>query len=188
MTVISPKKEGAKPSETAQPTIKVWDPIVRLFHWTVVAACVLNLFVLEEGRYWHRVTGYVVAGAIAVRVIWGFVGTRYALFSDFLPTPEKIRAQLRDMMNGSEQRHIGHNPLASTMMLCLMALLAATAMTGWMSTLDTFWGEKWLEQLHGILANSIMVLAFVHAGAAVVESLRHRENLVWSMVTGRKKA
>ena len=71
MTMVSSQKEGLASSNTAQRMIKVWDPVVRLFHWTVVAACILNLVVLEEGKYWHRVTGYVVATAIAVRVVWG---------------------------------------------------------------------------------------------------------------------
>jgi len=188
MTRIPMKKEGVQPSDATLQTVEVWDPVVRLFHWTVVTACTLNLFILEEGKYWHRVTGYAVAAAIAVRVIWGFVGTKHARFGDFLPTPQKVMDQILDILDGNEKHYLGHNPLASIMMLLLMALLAATALTGWMTTLDAFWGEKWLEKLHGIIANGIMVLAFVHAGAAIVESWRHKENLVWSMVTGRKRA
>ena len=189
MSAISLKKkeEGQEPSDIAE-TIRVWDPVVRLFHWTIVAACTLNLFILEEGKYWHRITGYVVATAIVIRILWGFVGTKHARFSDFLPTPRRVMEQIFDMIDGSERRYLGHNPLASVMMLLLMALLAATVLTGWMTTLDAFWGEKWLEKLHGTIANGIMVLAFVHAGAAIIESWRHRENLVWSMVTGRKRA
>ncbi|NEJ74933.1 cytochrome B [Rhizobium phaseoli] len=188
MTAISPKKEGASPSNPALKDVKVWDPIVRLFHWTVVVACTLNLFILEEGKYWHRMTGYVVVVALTVRFIWGFVGTKHARFKDFFPTSRKIKEQVRGIIARQEERYLGHNPLASVMMLVLIALLAATALTGWMTTLDAFWGEKWLEQLHGTIANSIMILVFIHAGAAILESWRHRENLVWSMVTGRKKA
>ncbi|EJB07226.1 cytochrome b [Rhizobium leguminosarum bv. trifolii WSM597] len=188
MTVISPRKEGASPSNAAAKSVKVWDPVVRVFHWTVVVACTLNLFILEEGKYWHRMTGYVVAAAIGIRLIWGFVGTKHALFSDFFPTPRKVIDQIRGIVGRNEKRHLGHSPLASAMMLLLIALLMATVTTGWMTTLDAFWGEKWLERLHGTIANSIMVLAFIHGGAAILESWRHRENLVWSMVTGRKKA
>ncbi|MBB3308296.1 cytochrome b [Rhizobium sp. BK196] len=191
MSAISLKKkeeEGQEPSEAATETIRVWDPVVRLFHWTVVTACALNLFILEEGKYWHRITGYIVAAAIVIRIIWGFAGTKHARFSDFLPTPRRVMEQILDMIDGNERRYLGHNPLASVMMLALMALLAATALTGWMTTLDAFWGEKWLEKLHGTIANGIMVLALIHAGAAIVESWRHKENLVWSMVTGRKRA
>lgn len=188
MTAISSRKEGISPSNAAPEIVKVWDPVVRIFHWTVVVACSLNLFILEEGKYWHRATGYVVAAAIAIRLIWGFIGTKHARFTDFFPTPRKVKDQVRGIIERKEKRHLGHNPLASVMMLLLITLLAATALSGWMTTLDAFWGEKWLEQLHGTIANSIMVLVFIHAGAAIVESWRHRENLVWSMVTGRKKA
>ncbi len=188
MPSASSKKEGGPPSNMSPNTVKVWDPVVRVFHWTVVAACTLNLFILEEGKYWHRMTGYAVAVALAIRLVWGFIGTKHARFADFFPTPQKVVAYIVGIAKGNEKRHLGHNPLASVMMLLLMGLLTATAVTGWMTTLDAFWGEKWLEQLHGTIANSIMVLVFIHAGAAIVESWRHRENLVLAMVTGRKKA
>ncbi|ACE90004.1 cytochrome B [Rhizobium phaseoli] len=188
MTAISSRKESVSPSDTIPRSIKVWDPIVRIFHWTIVTACTLNLFILEEGKYWHRLTGYVVGAAIAVRLIWGFIGTKHARFTDFWPTPRRVRDQIASIIDRNENRYLGHNPLASMMMLLLVALLAATALTGWMTTWDAFWGEKWLERLHGTIANSIMVLVFIHAGAAVLESWRHRENLIWAMVTGRKNA
>ncbi|MBX4927618.1 cytochrome b/b6 domain-containing protein [Rhizobium binae] len=188
MTAISSRQEGILPSDTTPKSVKVWDPIVRIFHWTIVTACTLNLFILEEGKYWHRMTGYVVGVAIAIRLVWGFIGTKHARFTDFWPTPRRVRDHITSIIDRKENRYLGHNPLASVMMLLLVALLAATALTGWMTTWDAFWGEKWLEQLHGTIANSIMVLVFIHAGAAVLESWRHRENLIWAMVTGRKNA
>lgn len=169
-------------------TVRVWDPVVRLFHWTVVIAVCLNLFILKPGRLYHRYAGYVVIGVVLIRLVWGFIGSRHARFSDFLPTPSRLVPYLKALLRGEEPRHIGHNPAAAVMMLALMGLLLATGITGWMTTLDAFWGEDWLQELHGGLANAIMVLALVHAAAAIVESLRHRENLVWSMVTGRKRA
>ena len=178
----------ASGDDTPPRTVRVWDPVVRLFHWTVVTACVLNLFILRPGKLYHRYVGYVVIAAVLIRLVWGFVGSHHARFADFFPTPGRLIPYLRDLLAGRDQRHIGHNPAAAVMMLGLMALLLATAVTGWMSTLDAFWGEDWLEELHGGLANAILVLALIHAAAAIVESLRHRENLVWAMVTGRKRA
>lgn len=169
-------------------TVRVWDPVVRLIHWTVVVAVSLNLFILKPGRLYHRYVGYVVIGAVSIRLVWGFVGTRHARFSDFFPTPGRLIPYVKALLRGEEPRHIGHNPAAAVMMLALLVLLLATGITGWMTTLDAFWGEDWLEELHGGFANAIMVLALVHAAAAIIESLRHRENLVWSMVTGRKRA
>jgi len=166
-------------------SVRVWDPVVRLFHWTVVAGCVLNLFVLEDLP--HEIVGYIVAAALAVRLVWGFIGTHYARFSEFFPTPGRLRAYLGALLAGREPRMLGHNPAGALMMFALMALLAGVCLTGWMMGLDTFWGEDWLEELHEGLANAILVFALMHAAAAIWESWRHGENLVWSMVTGRKR-
>ena len=51
--------------------IKVWDPVVRVFHWATVLLCVLNLFILEEGARNHRYAGYALAGLLALRIVWG---------------------------------------------------------------------------------------------------------------------
>lgn len=186
MTSRSAQAGGVAPP-AAGAGVRVWDPVVRLFHWTVVTGCVLNLFILEDGDLAHEIVGYVVAAALAIRLVWGFVGTKYARFSDFVPTPSRLVAYLSALLRGREPRMLGHNPAGGLMMLALMALLAGVCLTGWMSTLDAFWGEEWLEELHETLANAIIVLALLHAAAALFESWRHRENLVWAMVTGWKK-
>lgn len=169
-------------------TVMVWDPVVRVFHWTVVAGCLMNLLVLEDGKAAHRIVGYVVAGALAIRFVWGFVGTRHARFADFLPGPRRLLAYVGALVGGREPRTLGHNPLGAVMMVALMALLAGVSLTGWLSTTDAFWGAEWLEELHEILGEAIIPLALIHAMAALFESWRHRENLVWAMVTGRKRA
>ena len=170
-----------------QNTVKVWDPVVRGFHWGVVAGCTLNLFVLEEGRLPHRWVGYTIAGLLAVRIVWGFIGSGYARFSSFFPTPARLFPYARDLLNRREKRELGHNPLAAVMMFALMLLLGLTVTSGYMQTLDAFWGIKWVKATHEFAANAIMVLASVHALAALAESWLHRENLIWSMVTGRKR-
>jgi cytochrome b len=168
-------------------TERVWDPVVRIFHWIVVAGCVINLFIVTDDEPVHLVTGYIVAAALAVRVVWGFVGTRHARFSDFVPTPGALIEYVGLALRGREPRYVGHNPAAAVMMLALMGLLAVVSLTGWMSTLDMFWGVEWVEELHEGAAEAILWLALIHAAAALYESLRHGENLVWAMVTGRKR-
>ncbi len=175
-------------ADSSAATVKVWDPVVRLFHWTIVTGVVLNLWVFEHGKYAHRVAGYVVVAALAIRLVWGIVGTRHARFSDFFPTPRRVVAHVEALWRGEDARQLGHSALGALMMLTLMAILAGLGLTGWMMGLDAFWGVQWVEDLHGILANAIMVLAILHIVAAVVESVRHRENLPWAMVTGRKRA
>lgn len=168
--------------------IKVWDPVVRLFHWGLALGCIANLTVLREARAVHRYVGYALLAAIAVRLFWGFVGTQHARFKDFAPSPRGLRSYLAGLVRGQEPRHVGHNPAGALMMLALMGLVAACGVTGWMMGLDAFWGEPWLEATHEIVANIILAMAILHVLAAALESWRHRENLVMSMVTGWKRA
>ncbi|MEX6506719.1 cytochrome b/b6 domain-containing protein [Jiella sp. M17.18] len=187
MSAVSEQGGAIRPLRQ-EATVRVWDPVVRLFHWGVVTGCVLNLFILEEGKTAHRYVGYTVAALLAIRLVWGFVGTRHARFADFVPMPGSLIAYTRALLRGEEPRFVGHNPLAAVVMLALMLLLALTAGSGFMMTLDAFWGVKWVKEVHAVCANSIMLLAGLHALAAIVESFRHRENLVGAMVTGRKRA
>ncbi|TLG71863.1 cytochrome b/b6 domain-containing protein [Methylocystis sp. B8] len=166
----------------------VWDPIVRLFHWTVVLGCLADLYVFEEGGRLHRWVGYLVALALIVRVIWGVVGSKHARFTDFVPRPSNFSRYVAARFRGEEQRFLGHNPAGAVMMLSLMGLLVAVSVTGWMLTLDGFFGSQSLEDIHEAIANSILILAGAHACAALLESWRHRENLVLSMITGYKRA
>jgi cytochrome b len=172
--------------QTDPGTVRVWDPVVRLFHWTVVAGCAIN-WIVEEGNKVHRAVGYVVAGMVAVRVLWGFVGAGHARFADFIPKPTELFSYVRQLISRNEPRFIGHNPAGAVMILALLASLIAVSVTGWMMGLDRFFGNETLEELHEAFATTILVLAAVHVGAAVFESVRHRENLIKAMFTGRKR-
>jgi cytochrome b len=169
-------------------TIRIWDPVVRIFHWTVVLGCVLNLAVFDDGKAAHRWIGYGVALALTLRVVWGFIGSKHARFADFAPSAAAIVTYLKALVHGTEPRYLGHNPAGAAMMLTLMALLAAVSLTGWLLTLDANFGNEFLEGLHETLANAILLLAGLHVVAALFESWRHGENLIKSMITGRKPA
>lgn len=192
---MSHPASGAAPrpgSDTLTPhppaRVKVWDPLVRLFHWTVALGCIANLTILREVKVAHRYVGYAVLAAVAIRLVWAFVGTQHARLTDFAPSPRRLASYLRSLVRGREPRYIGHNPAGAVMMLTLIGLVGLCGVTGWMMGLDAFWGEGWVEAMHEGAANVILVMAIVHVLAALVESWRHRENLVLSMVTGLKRA
>ncbi|MDM7947789.1 MAG: cytochrome b/b6 domain-containing protein [Oceanibaculum nanhaiense] len=168
--------------------ITVWDPYIRLFHWTLAAAIAVAWLSAEEWDALHEWTGYLIAGLLATRLVWGLIGSRYARFSHFVRSPAAVRAYLRDMLKGRERRYLGHNPAGAAMILALIVVIAATAVTGWMGTLDRFWGLEWVEELHETLANLLLVLVPLHVAGVVLASQRHRENLVRAMIVGRKRA
>jgi cytochrome b len=168
--------------------VKVWDPVVRILHWTMALGVIANLTLLREIKELHNIVGYVVLGALTVRILWGFVGTRHALFGDFVPRPGTLIGYLKAMLARREPRYIGHNPAGSVMIIGLLILLAMLGVSGWMMSLDRYWGVAWVETLHETIANVVMVAAILHVVAAIFESMRHHENLPWSMITGYKRA
>jgi cytochrome b len=166
--------------------VRVWDPVVRSLHWTVVAGCAVNL-ILENGRTLHRSVGYVVAFAVAARLFWGFVGTPYARFTSFVPRPAALREYLGRWVRRREPRYVGHNPAGAVMIVALLGLLAGISVTGWMLGLDRFFGDERLQSVHAAMAEALMPLVVLHVLGALIEGFRHRENLIKSMLTGRKR-
>ena len=179
MSGLATEADGAR--------VKVWDLVVRIFHWTTVFGCILNLFILEGGEWPHEWVGYSVAAVLTFRIVWGFIGTRHARFAEFLPSPKKLSVYLVALAKGKEPRTLGHNPAGALMMLTLMILVSGVSVTGFMMTTDTYWGVEWVEETHELMSDLILYLAILHALAALFESWRHRENLVWSMITGWKR-
>ena len=166
---------------------RVWDPLVRVFHWALVACVLLNLFVVDDGENLHQWLGYAAVALVAVRVVWGFVGPRHARFADFFPTPRSVARHVRALLRDEPEHHWGHNPLGAVMVLGLMAMVLALGLTGWMQTLDAFWGLEWLQDLHEGLGEWLMPMVGLHAAAAIIMGRIERTRLVKAMVTGVKE-
>ncbi|MGS1121599.1 cytochrome b/b6 domain-containing protein [Rhodanobacter sp. UC4436_H3] len=167
--------------------VKVWDPLVRLFHWSLAGLFLANFFT-EDGELVHRGIGYAVLALLAVRFVWGWVGTRHARFADWVPGPRRLRDYLRERLAGRSRRQLGHNPAAAVMILALLVGVLLVGVTGWLQTTDRFFGEGWLEELHEALAYGVLGLVVLHVLAAVGESVHYGENLVAAMIHGRKRA
>jgi cytochrome b len=170
-----------------QETVKVWDPLVRVFHWSLAVSYALAWLAAEELDTVHEWAGYVIVGLLVFRLLWGLAGPNYARFGQFVRSPGTIIRYFRAMIQGKEPRYIGHNPAGALMIVILIAALAATALTGWMQTLDAYWGVEWVEETHEALANLTLLLVALHIAGVVLASFRHRENLARAMVIGNKR-
>ena len=191
--MLSPDRHSVPPSQ-----IYVWDPFVRLFHWTLVVAFTVAYLTEDDLLTVHVWAGYLVGGLIVARVIWGFVGPAHARFADFLCSPADTLRYVRDLVLFRAQRHLGHSPGGGAMVILLLLFLAATVVTGLvvyggeqqagplagMFTKDT--GEK-VEEVHELLANITLALVLAHIAAVVLASFVHGENLVRAMFTGYKR-
>ena len=169
-------------------TEKLWDPVVRLFHWSLVFIFFANYFFNEEGDDWHQWLGYAAVAWLVVRFIWGFFGRGAARWADFFPTPMRLSTHVRALVRGEAYHRMGHSPLGGLVMILMMLCILMLGITGYMmQEIDYFWGEDWVEDLHGWIANSLLALVIIHVCAALFESYRLKENLPLSMVTGNRR-
>lgn len=111
-------------------SVKVWDPFVRIFHWSVVLAFAIAYVTGDELLAVHVWTGYLVAGLVVLRIIWGFVGPRHARFSDFVVGPSATLDYLRGMLRFTSKRYLGHSPAGGTMVIALLLGLSILVGTG----------------------------------------------------------
>jgi cytochrome b len=185
MTIVNNTIEagGARPPAT----VKVWDPFVRIFHWSLVGLFVTAYATGDEIEKVHIAAGYTIAGLVALRVIWGFAGPRHARFASFVRSPRDVLTFLRDMARRTAPRHLGHNPAGGAMIVALLATITGTCITGIMMTTDALWGAKWIEEVHEVMANATVALIVLHVLGVIAASFEHRENLIGAMFTGRKR-
>ncbi|SOC44067.1 cytochrome b [Rhizobium subbaraonis] len=167
--------------------VRVWDPFVRISHWSMVALLLISYLTGDEWRAAHLFSGYVIMALLLARVVWGFFGSRHARFSDFAYPPRATLGFLVDALRGRARRYLGHNPAGGAMILALLFMIAGIATTGYMMTTDAYWGVEWVEIAHETFVNVTLGLVCLHVAGVVLASIEHRENLVGSMVTGSKR-
>jgi cytochrome b len=166
--------------------ILVWDLPIRVFHW-LLAISFAGAFLTAESerlRDVHVALGYTVLGLVAFRIVWGVIGTRYARFSAFAFGPRAVLTYLKSLLARRPDHYAGHNPAGSWAIWALLALSVLAGASGWATYNDL--GGRWTEHLHEALANTLLGVVVVHVAGVVVSSVLHRENLVRSMLTGRK--
>jgi cytochrome b len=166
--------------------ILVWDLPVRLGHWLMAGGFALAWLTgeSEEWRLVHVVAGGIVVGAAAFRLLWGFVGSRYARFSDFVRPPLAARDYLESLVRAAPQHHVGHNPAGGWAIVLLLCLGLLAGASGWLNYQEI--GGKWLEEIHEGVTSAMLAVVCIHLAGVIVGSLVHRQNLPRSMVTGLK--
>ena len=219
-------------------TIKVWDLFVRVFHWSLVLAILSQLITAEDFQPIHIRIGYFIIVLLVLRIMWGFIGTRHARFTDFLYPPADVLTYLKGLFRGTAPRYTGHNPAGGAMVIALLVVLSLTTLSGLLTHRAEGRGPLVLgtgnlvspaladddghddrsdhsgryaheapgqlpDEMHGPVASErnahfwkeiheslvgiLIFLAVVHIGGVLVSSYAHKENLIWAMITGRKK-
>ena len=182
--------------------VRVWDPLVRVFHWAlavgITAACVTGWHHRAMGL--HEAAGYGIAGLLLVRASWGVWGSHYARFRNFPVHPVQVVRYLAALVRGRAARYLGHSPAASAMALGLLLAVLLVAGSGVLAAggidLDGPFAFLFplvsdrtalaVRHVHDAAPWVLLGMVVLHVLGVIVSSRQHGENLVRAMVTGNK--
>lgn len=183
---MSRHTEPAHGSDSSR-VIPVWDPLVRLIHWTLLIAILLNGLILEPEGNWHHWVGYMAVALVAIRTIWGLLGPRPARFSAFPPRPKAALQHAREFFSETRTLHLSHNPLGALMAYNIWLTILAMGVTGYMMGTVRFFGLDWVEELHELAFNWLLLSIALHLLGVLVETKLSGVSLVKAMLDGRKR-
>ncbi len=215
IVVCTMSKHNIEGRKRMKKQIRVWDPLVRVFHWCLVVAFCIAYLSGDEENDMHLYAGYVVFALIGFRILWGLIGTRFARFSNFVYSPGSVIKYIKDAILGRPKHYLGHNPAGGAMVIALLLSLVVVTYSGLkvyaieegagplaQQAVDVsfiksaFAGEnkheeheeeEFWEEIHQGFANFVLFLAILHIAGVFVVGRLHGENLVKGMITGNKK-
>lgn len=197
--------------------VYVWDKFVRAFHWSVVTLFIISYLSAEEVEWLHVYSGYTIAALVVLRVIWGGIGSRYARFSDFVPSVAATKAYISGLRSGKPVRYLGHNPLGGLMVIAFLVMLTVITLSGMKLyaveegkgplasgvqmhlVSPVFAGEdhdedgeddgsdEYWKEIHEFAVNLMLLFILLHITGVVISSRIHNESLVKSMLNGYKE-
>ena len=169
-------------------SIVIWDPVVRIFHWTLAVLVLANYWLTEAGEDVHTWLGYTAAAAVLVRIVWGFTGTQHARFADFPVSLSGMREHLRELVARRLPADSGHNPFGAAMIYLMFFLVGVLVCTGFLhEEVDALYGNDLLQQVHEIAAHTLWICALIHVAAVFIVQYVGRIDLLRPMITGRRR-
>jgi cytochrome b len=180
--------------------VQVWDLPVRLFHWALVLLLISQVVTVSIGgnaMEYHMLGGYAILALVLFRLVWGFVGTRSARFSDFLRGPKAAFGYAGQLFKPQHRPHLGHNPLGGWSVMLMLLSLLTQAVSGLFAD-DEIMTSGPLEKhvsdevssvmtaIHDVNAIVLAVLVTVHVAAVLYYLIARKENLIAPMITGKK--
>lgn len=179
----------------------VWDIPVRLFHWTLVAL-IAGLFItaelLDGALEFHAALGRATIVLVLFRLMWGFVGSSYARFTQFIHGPTTVMSYARSLLRQKHEFIAGHNPLGGWMVLALLVTVLIQAVLGLFANDDVMFDgplfylvsketSDLVTSLHADMFNLLLVLVCLHVAAVIWHKLFKGEGLLSAMFNGYKE-
>ena len=186
-------------NESNQNRVTIWDLPTRIFHWLLVTSFAIAFITFDDNRFLfvHVYAGYVFLSLLVFRLIWGVFGTRYAKCTAFAYDWSSTTAYIKGLITGEAMRYIGHNPAGGWAIFLMLVLGIAVSIAGLfvlggeeghgpLAGIVSFDVGDMFHKVHEIFAWVMLGVVVIHVSGVIVESVWHKDNLIWSMITGKK--
>lgn len=166
--------------------VLVWDIPARLFHFvfaaSLAAALIIGFLVDDEQPLFqlHMLFGIIALFLLAIRVIMGFVGSRYSRFASFPVNPREVVGYLISAAVSKTKLYAGNNPGSAVAAVLMFLLVPALFVSG------IGYGGEAVEELHEAFAWALLLVIALHLLGLAWHTIRHQENISLAMVTGKK--
>jgi cytochrome b len=167
----------------------IYDLPTRIFHWSFASLFVFAFFIAKTVDddsptfSYHMLAGLMLSGLVVMRILWGFIGSKYAKFQSFALHPKDLIEYAKGILSGDKKKWTGHNPASSWAAMIMISCGLGLALTGiLMST-----GEKeTFEDIHELFANGFLISALLHIAGVLLHTIRHQDGIAFSMIHGNK--
>lgn len=199
---MSQSPQGVAPASASLQRQKIWDPLLRLWHWVFALAVIVNWllgrFMTFSSVRWHFYGGFFILALLALRLIWGFVGPAPARFAHFIPTPAGIWHHVRTLGRREPSGAPGHNPLGALSVYAMLLVVLGQALSGLFIESDDFFEvaplhsavsrpfARFMSVVHHSLPPLILILVLLHVAAVFFYLFWKREDLIGAMLHGFK--
>lgn len=183
-----------------QHKIFIWDIPIRLFHWLLVSTIAYSWYSMEilEDLNQHFIAGYCALTLVLFRIVWGFIGTYYARFTNFIYPLSEVLSYFRDSSDNTKRTYLGHNPAGGLSVIAMLVFILIQISTGLFSTDDYYFGPLYglvsdatastITEIHHLNFDIITGLIALHILTILLYRIVKKERLIGAMFTGKKLA
>lgn len=171
--------------------VLIYDLPTRIFHWLFAGLFVSSFIIVQvyddESRFYpyHMILGLILSATVILRVSWGILGSHYSRFTSFELNPLKLLDYLKNVFSTKSQKYLGHNPASSYAALLMMTCALLLAFTGFQMSIKN--NKDFYEEIHEVCSNVFVVTAVLHILGIIIHTLKHRDRIALSMISGKKE-
>lgn len=171
---------------------KAYDLPLRILHWSFatlfVSSFVIGKFVDDDSVLYsyHMLSGILMGIIIFFRIVWGLLGSKTSRLKELPLSPAKLKNYFTTLFSSNSPQYLGHNPASSYAMIIMFLITFALLVTG--LAMGITGQEGPFEDIHELLAHGFLLVVIFHIGGGIFHQSRHKDGMILSMFTGKKKS